>query len=666
MLHPPPGSITPVSCRPKSASSVDHLQKMRTRNTAKTAVLSTLQGMRQDQRVASRSRLYAISDRSRVALQMEEPVKRGLVQHLLKERWQGIEQLPLRRNKSSTLVKQNVSSSRAPLQEVTKTSSRLNQQDNKHQLPAPVAVKNSTNQHAVLAMQNLGRDLLNLDSSSSKETQDKENVNTSSVAKKNPAAATSSSNNNNSITSLVRPASAYPTTTVSGSKQEQTGAEQPTTTRWASSSSLGKMNKNDSSALSRANKGLGPRPTSSGPKLRGGKKIEGLAGDHPSDYHRHVAKKKEGGIPIVPEPGDPDADVFFEESEQYRKEDLMKEYVKRKMDGSTRPRSASASRIKTQLREAIDDDEITSLFCEKTGNVIGAAKKYKATKAARPKTANARTNTATAADPDDPLRVTHTWLAPGELPVHPATLLRQKFLQRSQSAGALRSRPVSAWGPGPDKANALEPIIDKRLDIPNLVFEALLEPGTKFRKMFERGDLPIAIKHGSKMTLEWRVPVESVNTRIFLPIFVDGIRERKFPFNYVSFEGTMSMIRTLNEDRLAAALPEVMQSIHRNMLEKDRNVICKCIKVLRELVPRGPTLGEALIPHYKLFLPILNLFVCEWRNLGDEMDFAQRHEDGRNIAIMSQELLQLMERAAPETAFYNIKYSIPTYESCLQ
>lgn len=74
----------------------------------------------------------------------------------------------------------------------------------------------------------------------------------------------------------------------------------------------------------------------------------------------------------------------------------------------------------------------------------------------------------------------------------------------------------------------------------------------------------------------------------------------------------------------------------------------------------------AQIPHYKLFLPILNLFVCEWRNLGDEMDFAQRHEDGRNIAIMSQELLQLLERAAPDAAFFNIKYAIPTYESCLQ
>ena len=58
----------------------------------------------------------------------------------------------------------------------------------------------------------------------------------------------------------------------------------------------------------------------------------------------------------------------------------------------------------------------------------------------------------------------------------------------------------------------------------------MLDPGTMFRKMFERGDLPISIRHGAKMTLEWKVSsVDQLNVGVFLPVFLDGIREKRFP-----------------------------------------------------------------------------------------------------------------------------------------
>ncbi|CAD7975330.1 unnamed protein product [Amoebophrya sp. A25] len=430
----------------------------------------------------------------------------------------------------------------------------------------------------------------------------------------------------------------------SGSATRKTQLPQ-STTLYRNSMELGSSSEENKENLShsRSEKTTTARPHTAHPRLLGGKKP---------------------GVEIVPQAGDPTAEDFMEESEKYERgiKQALQAYVQEKLADDSkekntasrhRPRSASASMIKTQLRETIDDDEITSLFCEGTDNVVQAALKYKK---ARPQTADGTKR--------ESVKPGKPWAPPGaEHPIHPGTKLRQKFL-RSQSAKSLR--PQSAWGRGPPPCNALAPIIDKRLDIPNLTFDALQDPGTKFRKMFERGDLPIGLKHGARMSLEWRVPVENVNVQIYLPVFLDGIRERKFPFNYVSYEGSISMIRSLPQERLLPALPEAMASIHRNMAEKDRDVICKCIKLMRELIPRGPDIGEAMIPFYKLFLPILNLFVCEWRNLGDQMDYAQRHEDGRNIAIMSQELLQLLERAAPENAFFNIKYQIPTYESCLQ
>ncbi len=76
-------------------------------------------------------------------------------------------------------------------------------------------------------------------------------------------------------------------------------------------------------------------------------------------------------------------------------------------------------------------------------------------------------------------------------------------------------------------------------------------------------------------------------------------------------------------------------------------------------------MGEALIPYYKYFLPVLNLYLAKKRNLNGETDYGQRHEDERNIATMVEDLINQLERAGGADAFLNIKYMVPTYESCI-
>ena len=54
-------------------------------------------------------------------------------------------------------------------------------------------------------------------------------------------------------------------------------------------------------------------------------------------------------------------------------------------------------------------------------------------------------------------------------------------------------------------------------------------------------------------------------------------------------------------------------------------------------------------------------FIIE--NLGDGIDYSQKNND--NVGDMIQETLELMERYGGEDAYINIKYMVPTYESCL-
>lgn len=50
-------------------------------------------------------------------------------------------------------------------------------------------------------------------------------------------------------------------------------------------------------------------------------------------------------------------------------------------------------------------------------------------------------------------------------------------------------------------------------------------------------------------------------------------------------------------------------------------------------------------------------------NCGDAIDYAQQKKE--NIGDLVQETLEILEKYGGEDAFINIKYMIPTYESCM-
>jgi len=93
--------------------------------------------------------------------------------------------------------------------------------------------------------------------------------------------------------------------------------------------------------------------------------------------------------------------------------------------------------------------------------------------------------------------------------------------------------------------------------------------------------------------------------------------------------------------------------------------------------------GPALVPFYRQLLPMFNAFkvkncryFIELRfasslrisfsnlkvNCGDEIDYAQKNN--LNLGDLIDETLQVLELHGGEDAFINIKYMVPTYESC--
>uniref|UniRef100_A0A182T5J9 Uncharacterized protein n=1 Tax=Anopheles maculatus TaxID=74869 RepID=A0A182T5J9_9DIPT len=74
-----------------------------------------------------------------------------------------------------------------------------------------------------------------------------------------------------------------------------------------------------------------------------------------------------------------------------------------------------------------------------------------------------------------------------------------------------------------------------------------------------------------------------------------------------------------------------------------------------------PSIGIALVPYYRQLLPMLNLYKQRRVNIGDRIDF----RGGRRIGDVVNATLELLEHCGGPDAYLNIKYMVPTYESCV-
>ena len=115
--------------------------------------------------------------------------------------------------------------------------------------------------------------------------------------------------------------------------------------------------------------------------------------------------------------------------------------------------------------------------------------------------------------------------------------------------------------------------------------------------------------------------------------------------------------------KVLPVIPQLIIPIKTALNTRDPEIIAITLKILQALVTCSDTIGEALVPYYRQILPIMNLFKTKNLNMGDRIDYGQRK--GNNLGDLIQQTLELFEMHGGEDAFINIKYMVPTYESCV-
>jgi len=219
--------------------------------------------------------------------------------------------------------------------------------------------------------------------------------------------------------------------------------------------------------------------------------------------------------------------------------------------------------------------------------------------------------------------------------------------------------------------------VGKKLEVPvgPPVCGAFLErnnpPNTEFRRFYERGDLPIQIEHrGVHNRIGWKVDIEKLDYHHYLPIFFDGIRETQMPYSFLAKQGCEDMLAN-GGNKILPVIPQLIIPIKTALNTRNKKVIVRVLKVLMKLIVadvganggnNAGLIGQALVPYYRQILPIMNIFKSQQKNTGDGIDYSQRKKE--NIGELINETLEKLETHGGEDAFINIKYMVPTYESC--
>jgi len=185
---------------------------------------------------------------------------------------------------------------------------------------------------------------------------------------------------------------------------------------------------------------------------------------------------------------------------------------------------------------------------------------------------------------------------------------------------------------------------------------------SEFRRFYDRGDLPIAIEHGPPNKIFWKVDVMQLDYHHYLPIFFEGIREKQDPYRFLSIQGVFDMLQK-GGAKVLPVIPQLIIPIKTALNTRDPEIIAITLKILQVLVTCSDTIGEALVPYYRQILPVMNLFKQNNVNIGDRIQYSQRKS--LILGDLIQQTLEMFETHGGEDAFINIKYMIPTYESCV-
>jgi hypothetical protein len=104
-------------------------------------------------------------------------------------------------------------------------------------------------------------------------------------------------------------------------------------------------------------------------------------------------------------------------------------------------------------------------------------------------------------------------------------------------------------------------------------------PVSDFRLHYDRGDLPILVEHDRGTHIKWKEKnFEKFNYQLYLPIFIDGIREKTDPYRFLAIQGTFDLLENV-KDNVVKVIPQLILPLKCALNTRDVEVIGIALKV---------------------------------------------------------------------------------------
>jgi len=137
---------------------------------------------------------------------------------------------------------------------------------------------------------------------------------------------------------------------------------------------------------------------------------------------------------------------------------------------------------------------------------------------------------------------------------------------------------------------------------------------TKFTEKYHQGDIPcqIDLKGGEDekpggppggRALKWSTPIESLDLEFILPVFVDGLREKVEPQQFMAERGLEEILKGTKVKRLLKAIRSIIYPIKDNLRTLDDDICIKTLRAMQSIVRKSDKIAENFVQYFHILLP---------------------------------------------------------------
>jgi hypothetical protein len=95
--------------------------------------------------------------------------------------------------------------------------------------------------------------------------------------------------------------------------------------------------------------------------------------------------------------------------------------------------------------------------------------------------------------------------------------------------------------------------------------------------------------------LKWSTPIHDLDLEFILPVFVDGLREKTEPQQFMAERGFEEIIKVTKIKRLLKAIRSIIYPIKDNLRTLDDEICIKTLKAMQIIVRKSDKIAENFV-----------------------------------------------------------------------